>query len=150
MKYDWNKITQLSDMTSFEETQEFEKMVWDFVAQKENTVLEKLLNFFDDNCEYDEVMFSIIHAIETYDDDIYVKCILNNLYKIFKKSPHWGTVILYRIWNHDNCFNIFKKNIYLSNQEALFQILDLMAKESPDRLQLIDELKEERKKFSSH
>jgi hypothetical protein len=58
-----------------------------------------LLPLLDDHAEYDELMFSIIHAIESFDDDIYVREILQQLPGFLAKSPRWATVIHMRILN---------------------------------------------------
>jgi hypothetical protein len=59
----------------------------------------RLLPLLDDDAEYDEVCFGIIHTIERFDDAVYVQVIVNQIESLLEKSPRWATIVHMRILN---------------------------------------------------
>ena len=49
-----------------EDTRVFDVGVWEIAQKKDPYDLPKLFELFDDDTEFPEVMFSLIHAIESY------------------------------------------------------------------------------------
>ena len=60
-----------------------------------------LLSALDDNAEYDEGMFSIIHASESFPDPYYIKGFLDYLPTLVNTSPKWASILLMRILNDE-------------------------------------------------
>lgn len=73
--------------------------------------------FLNDNCEYEKLMFSIIHAIETFDDDEYVEEIMEGLPVIWANSKRWTIVIHMRMINSPSTFASYKKKLSYINYE---------------------------------
>ena len=59
-----------------------------------------LLPFFNDECKFPETMFSIIHTIERFDDETYIRELLKGLPGLWSHSPYWANVLHFRIFNH--------------------------------------------------
>jgi hypothetical protein len=70
-----------------------------------------LLPFLNDECEFKETMFSIIHTIERFDDRIYVREIIRGLPKMWSRSPYWTKVIHFRIFNHAPSCQAYRKEL---------------------------------------
>lgn len=82
-----------------ESVRKFENILGKIAALNDPDCIGQLLPFFDDDSEYDEMMFSIIHTIECFDDATYVRAIVDHLDSFFAASPRWATVIHMRILN---------------------------------------------------
>lgn len=58
-----------------------------------------LLSLLRDDTEYDEGMFSLIHAAETAEDMTYIEAVLLVFSEIASTAPQWASVVLMRILN---------------------------------------------------
>lgn len=65
------------------------------------TLTEDLLASLSDKAEYDEGMFSIIHAAESIADTPYVTALLSIFPTLSVSSPRWASIILMRVMNSD-------------------------------------------------
>lgn len=79
--------------------QRFEDILGQVAALNDPDCIGQVLPLFDDDAEYDEMMFSIIHIIERFDDATYVKEIVDHLGSFFDQSPRWAVIVLMRILN---------------------------------------------------
>lgn len=59
-----------------------------------------LLSLLSDNAEYDEGMFALIHAAESFEDGAYVLELLSILPRLTSSAPVWGAIVLMRVLNH--------------------------------------------------
>ena len=68
------------------------------------TLAEDLLALLSDKAEYDEGMFSIIHAVESLDETpygSYVSALLSVFPVLSAESPRWASIVLMRVMNSD-------------------------------------------------
>lgn len=68
------------------------------------TLAEDLLALLSDKAEYDEGMFSIIHAVESLDKTpygSYVSALLSVFPTLSASSPRWASIVLMRVMNSD-------------------------------------------------
>ncbi len=68
------------------------------------TLAEDLLVLLSDEAEYDEGMFSIIHAVESLDEPpykSYVSAVLTVFPTLSATAPRWASIILMRVMNSD-------------------------------------------------
>ncbi len=79
--------------------QRFEDYLGQVAALNDPACIAQLLPFFDDDAEYDEMMFSIIHTVEHFGCPTYVKAIVDHLSSFFEKSPDWAITMHMRILN---------------------------------------------------
>lgn len=82
---------------------EFERILSEIFSLKEPNTISQALLLLDDRCVFDELMFSVIHGIEEFDDDIYVHHILEGFAILYARDPKWASVIVMRILNSENC-----------------------------------------------
>ncbi len=59
------------------------------------------LTLLSDTAEYDEGMFSLIHAAESVDNRTFVKALLSAFATLATSSPRWASIILMRALNND-------------------------------------------------
>lgn len=98
--------------------QRFEDVLGQVAALNNPDCIGPLLPFFDDDAEYDEMMFSIIHTIEKFDDSTYVRAITNHLDSFLAKSPRWAVIVHMRILNSPPTMAAYADRIKsLSNEQ---------------------------------
>jgi hypothetical protein len=64
-----------------------------------------LVKYFDDDSDYHEVLFGIVHLVEEFDDHTYLTELLPSMPWMVENSPYWGKVLHYRILNSPATFN---------------------------------------------
>lgn len=79
----------------------FEFALGKIAALDDPGIIRALIEFFDDAAPYDEVMFSLIHTIEKFDDKVFVNHLLASLPGLVERSPRWASIILMRGLNND-------------------------------------------------
>jgi hypothetical protein len=102
-----------------------------------------LLGFFRDDCEYHEVMFSIIHTIERFDAETYAREILKGLPGFWKNSPYWAKIIHFRIFNDPSSFKAYKtqlSDVDLQVRASVRELLSTMRKHEPKFFKHCDSL----------
>ncbi len=137
------KLKILAKMETPEDIKEFELLSWKLAQTREPDVLSQLISLFDDNNPYQEIMFGLLHIIETYPNEAYVKAVLRSLKTGLISHPEWTDRMVNRIFNEEDCRNIFHQNLHLADKQTLLQLFDLMEKESPHHKKLITELRGE-------
>lgn len=91
--------------------QRFDSLLARISALHDPDCIGALLPLLDDDAEHDEAMFSIIHTIEAFDDDIYIREIIKHLPALFAKSPRWAAIIHYRILNSSTTLAVYSDRI---------------------------------------
>lgn len=90
------------------------------------SVIRPLARLLDDYDEYYEVIFSIIHNIESFPEDIYISEIIKEFPFLIYKAPHWAVILLIRILNSNSARECITKKIYLTTPEIKSSILFLL------------------------
>lgn len=81
------------------DVERFEATLHQIAQLRDPRSIGLLIPFFDDDCQFPEVMFSIIHIIESFDHEVYVKEILRSLPSFWQRSPYWASVAHVAILN---------------------------------------------------
>ncbi|QBH01540.1 Imm30 family immunity protein [Xanthomonas oryzae] len=81
----------------------------------ERNSIGPLLLMLNDESDYDEVMFSIIHAAENFSDSDYVYSLLKIIPKMRVSNPRWASIVLMRIINNEAA----KKELIIATAHAL-------------------------------
>jgi Immunity protein 30 len=74
----------------------------ELLADGDERLPSNLLSLLSDNAEYDEGMFSLIHAAESYDDSVYVHALLSVFASLASAAPRWASIVLMRVLNDSN------------------------------------------------
>lgn len=77
----------------------FEEALADIAAMNDPTCIVLLSTFFDDDAEFDELMFSIIHTIENFDDVTYATSLIKAAPDLCEKAPRWASIVFMRVLN---------------------------------------------------
>ncbi len=84
---------------------DFEDKLYEIHLSREEEIICELIFSLKDDFEYDELMFSIIHTIEDFEDSLYVSEILKTLPNSVYTSPRWMSIIFMRILNSGESLN---------------------------------------------
>ena len=101
----------------------FEYAIAEIHSLRDSDSIPLLIDFFKDDCEYDELMFSIIHTIEEFDDKTYVAKVLKKLEDFFKNSPHWAYVVHIRILNSKSTLDAYIEEVKSSTEKEQIETL---------------------------
>jgi hypothetical protein len=74
---------------------------------KDASIVTALISLLDDDAEYHELMFSIVHTVEGADDGAYYPGVLNSLPELWESSPYWLQIIHIRILNSPTAINTY-------------------------------------------
>ena len=77
----------------------FEEVLAEVVELNDPTCIVLLCAFFDDSEEFDELMFSIIHTIENFDDATYASQLVKAAPRLCENSPRWASIVFMRVLN---------------------------------------------------
>ncbi|MCM3225739.1 Imm30 family immunity protein [Terribacillus saccharophilus] len=98
-----------------QEVEKFEKAIEDILTMKDGNHIALLCQGFDDDTENDEVMFGLIHAIESYDNIVgsvsSLSILANSFSVMLPHAQEWLKIIQKRILNHDPSRETYKKII---------------------------------------
>lgn len=134
-------FTELDKYRNFESDEnipKFEEILGDIAKLKDPNVIRKLVNYLDDDSEYPDVIFGIVHLIEEFDDHTYLQELLPSISLLTQNSPYWAKVLHYRIMNSSTTLTEYSK-ISSSLSEDTKQALK----------KLLVEIKKEDKEFDS-
>ena len=95
----------------------FDELVQEAALDENECTIKALLESFDDKCPYDELMFSVIHAIESRDRLSYLNCLLNTLAETRNRAPKWSRILHTRIMNSPVVFELYL-NLLLRSRES--------------------------------
>ncbi|WP_338780323.1 Imm30 family immunity protein [Metabacillus sp. FJAT-52054] len=107
-----------------EEAEKFEAVLTEIINKKDISHIEVLCRGFYDETEKDEVMFGVIHAIESYDQEYPLEAVLKRLaYAIPAMIPHayvWLEILHKRILNHEEPKRVYANVIKdIGNQNTI-------------------------------
>ncbi|GLF90664.1 hypothetical protein Saga11_19230 [Bacillus safensis] len=104
--------------------------------------IEILCQGFDDSTENDEVMFGLIHAIESYDNlvssEISLEVLAKSIPKMIPHAKEWLKILHKRILNHESSRDIYKKIILTLNidtQKYIVSQLNSIKEKNPVRFE---------------
>jgi hypothetical protein len=79
--------------------QQFEAALAAVARLNDPASIRALVPFLEDGTQFDEPMFSIIHTMEAFPDDVYTREVLAALPELSRRAPRWASIILMRMLN---------------------------------------------------
>ncbi|MEM7757480.1 MAG: Imm30 family immunity protein [Cyanobacteria bacterium P01_A01_bin.40] len=121
--------------------EDFESIVCQIGHLKDPDSISLLMQFLTDESEELQLMWAIIHTIEIFDDEIYIKEILKISPYLDNHFSEWAYIIFVRILNSDKCRIEMIRQLRDSSSVVKTAIQNLMEKinrESSDFLTKTD------------
>jgi hypothetical protein len=78
-----------------------ESIIAEIAKIEDASVVGALISCFDDTSPHDELMFSIVHTIERWDDETYSREVSNTVESFWRHSPRWAQIVHLRILNSE-------------------------------------------------
>lgn len=124
------------------EVKKFEKCIENVLEMEDVNHIEILCQGFDDSNENDEVMFGLIHAIESYDNivgsEASLEVLANSIPKMLPHAKEWLKILHKRILNHEPSKKNYKKIVPSLNndiQEFIVTQLTKIKEKNPSRFE---------------
>ena len=130
-----SKLEKVKQLNSEDVVQEFESILAEIDELNTPECIKELCAFFVDDTDYDEIMFSIIHLIEKFDDKIYIQEIFRSIARLISDSPYWCSVLHFRIMNVESTFNEYLKQLTsldINTREVLKKFIIDFKKTEPE------------------
>lgn len=86
-------------MRSADEVAAFEEALAELTKNPHSKYLRELHLVLDDRCQYQEVMFSLLHFLESFDVKEQLQAFIDVVPKLIVSAPEWTKIIHYRILN---------------------------------------------------
>lgn len=138
-----NKLKRYARLDNEDDVIRFDEVLETISESSDPRYIPLLMSVFDDGTKFPDVMYNVIHVLESYPDDIYVIGFINNIPRLLEDSPDWLLNMTYAIFNHSPSYSVFKKNVHLISPEFLLKFLDLVARESEIHKPLCEEIRKE-------
>lgn len=129
----FEKLKQLIKLENEDDIHEFDRIIGELIKDHDPNVLAKLFELFelvDEDHVYPEIGYNLIHAVESYPTELYIKTLLSNLYLASSRSSMWFISLLYGIFNHNESYLFFLHNLHYANYAALQKLLNLIEEEA--------------------
>lgn len=137
------KLKKYSLFKTNEDIEKFDALLSQIAEKKNPEYIPLLMKIFDDNTEYPEVMYNVVHILEDYPDDVHATALIKWTPFMLNHAPVWLLTLVYATLNNPSSLASFKENIHLIPKESMIQLLDLVARESDDHKEVCIHLKEE-------
>lgn len=96
--------------------------------------IEALMTLIDDDADH-LITFGLVHAIERFDDPVYLEHWLAGLPQLRQRSPEWAQILLLRILNSPSASaELMERAVLLagSQQDALREVTTILVASHPE------------------
>ncbi len=114
-------------MKTSEEARVFEEVLEAIAEHPDEKYLQELHLVLDDECEHHEVMFGLVHFLESFDMQKQIETFIDVMPQLMITAPEWTQIIHYRIINNESACKIYQNSLKLSNQvkpHFLYRLLE--------------------------
>ncbi|WP_233181381.1 Imm30 family immunity protein [Paenibacillus sonchi] len=85
------------------ECEAFDLALEGLAGDMEDAVIHQIFYVFDDDTEQEEVMFGLVHFVESYQMEMYLTQLLESLPDMLEHARNWAIVLNRRILEDDLC-----------------------------------------------
>jgi hypothetical protein len=122
-------------MRSDEEVMSFEYALAELALDRNSEYLPTLYLVLDDRCEQHEVMYGLIHFLESFELKDYLQAFIDALDRTIVNAKEWTMILLYGILNRDLARNLYSEMLHSTNSKnrdlCTTLLQEIAANESP-------------------
>jgi hypothetical protein len=136
-------LAQYAKLEDSIDVERFEATLNQIAELKDARSIGLLIPFLDDQCKFHEVMFSIVHTIEAFDDVTYARELVEALPVLWKRAPYWAKVLHFRIFNHPPSRQAYRAELAQTRpkiKDAAIELLIVMREEESKFATACDEM----------
>lgn len=137
LKSNFLELTSAIKENDLNSVRNIDAILEDIAQENDPASVTVLLLSLDDNFDFDEGMFSIIHTAEAFADQIYIPGFLAAIPHLFRSSPRWASIVLMRILNNTGSKDALIKSLMQSpepTKKAVEQLCNQINDQSTDFL----------------
>jgi hypothetical protein len=90
----------------------------------------------DDQCQQPDVMFSLIHFLESFDIEPQITAFINVIPKLMITAPEWTRIIHNRILNDELACQVYQKILHSANLKTPHFFYHLLEESITNKLQV--------------
>ena len=127
LAYEIERLREIKADRDDKYVERFESVLASIAGLNDPDSIVALTEFFDDDAEFDELMFSIIHTIEVHDDEVYCRELLKAAPGLCLRSPRWASIVFMRVLNSDSTRKqlvLQLRNASASTKDALRDLME--------------------------
>lgn len=122
-------------MRSDEEVMIFEFTLAELALHPNSEYLPALYLVFDDRCEQHEVMYGLIHFLESFELKDQLQAFIDTIDRMVVNAKEWTMILLYGILNQDLARSLYSQMLHSThspNRDLCTHLLrEIVANESP-------------------
>jgi len=131
----WMHILEANKlMHSPEEVAAFEHALAQIAENLPKENLPALHLILDDRCEQPEVMFSLVHLLESFALDEQVQAFISVIPQLITFAPDWTRILHTRILNDEAACRCYQENLQAMNASSPHFIRQLLEENATSRL----------------
>ncbi|MDJ0580083.1 Imm30 family immunity protein [Crocosphaera sp.] len=114
-------------MKTPEEVITFEETLENIAEDPHYEYLKDLHLILDDNCEQADIMFGLVHFLESFELQKQIEAFIAVIPQLMITAPEWTKIIHYRIINDELACKNYQENLELANEKTphfLYQLLN--------------------------
>lgn len=101
VKSEIKKLQQNKMLRNSDEINSFELAIKSIVSMNDVKLIKDLCSGFDDQTEDHEIMFGLVHAIESFDSEDGLLEMAKTIPSMLIHAKEWATILNYRVLNHE-------------------------------------------------
>ncbi|UQZ34441.1 hypothetical protein C2I18_13475 [Paenibacillus sp. PK3_47] len=120
------------------EFERFDQALEGLAGNMEDDVIRQIFKVFDDETEQEEVMFSLVHFVESYQQEMYLTQLLESLPDMLETARNWAIILNKRILNEDHWLKDYAaiaSGMPPQVQRSLAFLLEEIKEENPRRFE---------------
>ncbi|WP_458121871.1 Imm30 family immunity protein [Paenibacillus sp. Z6-24] len=120
-----NTLYQIRLLETQEECEEFDQLL-EILDNEQNFDLKDLFMVFDENTLEEEVMFGLVHFVESFEAEDYLRSLLDSLINIPSHSIYWIEILLKRILNNEEYKKTLISILGSQDERINFQLKNIL------------------------
>ena len=104
-------------MRSDEEAMSFEFALAELATHPNREYLPALYLVLDDRCEQHEVMYGLIHFLESFELKDQLQAFIDAIDRMIVNAKEWAMILLYGILNQDLSRNLYSEMLHSTNSQ---------------------------------
>jgi Immunity protein 30 len=113
-------------LRSPDEVAQFEETLETLAQNPDPADLPSLHLILDDACEQSEVMFSLVHFLESFDVQDQIQAFIQVMPDLVKRAPEWTAILHSRIMNEEIGRSVFEEAMQAINNHQQSEIHQLL------------------------
>lgn len=116
------------------ECEQFELALEGLAGDTEDAVIQQIFKVFDDETEHEELMFGLVHFVESCHMEMYLTQLLESLPAMLEPARNWAIVLNERILSDDLCLKEYAaiaKGMSSQVKRALAFLLEEIRENNP-------------------